>query len=296
MTKTDLISFAVSRIGVSPSNDLPELRKITEDRCFERPGGRQYAWCGDFATYCLMCCGCQDGGALNRVALNGKWTPGDNIARLVRWAKGHQQFCDLDQVEPGDIIIFANTTGDHICFAESILDGSGNYTTIDGNSGNIVARNRRVKGNKPIRCCINTAMLIQQHVAPMPGEKMPFPMPPVDLIPAEWTTVPFPVGMYYDTNGSVLAKDSDPKMSSNDLQYELDQYLCRLTGGPSQIDKLEDLRSEMNSLPLSDLTIRAVVQIAQFFCPPRIHTDTDSITLNEQIVDTQSEHAYLERV
>lgn len=333
MNKRELIEFAAARIGVSPQSDLAELERITESRCHERPGGKQYAWCGDFATYCLMCCGCHDGGALNRVALNGKWKPGQNISMLVAWAKGYQQFVDFGDAEAGDIVIFANNTGDHICFLEQPVTSSGAYTTIDGNSGNIVARNSRQRGNKPIRCCISTGMLLEQSVKP--GEQPAvFPLPMIDLndlssvgLGGVNPTVVFPVGELLSENrGIVQQSSSAPRRSLSEVVQSLDFY--KLISGYRE-SYLGDISSSpfwtmFSALPtfagnylgvnvwspdlgsiLKNMLIElaylgdtaSVLRILRSFSNPGIKSDT-SVLLDEvskTFSDSQSQYAYFDQ-
>jgi hypothetical protein len=128
--------------------------QLTEGRAdWTSPDGKvhHYGWCGDFVTYVLSRVGVMDGRVLNRAELNdGKWTPGDNLARIQRWAKEHGAIVEVDAVredptllDHGDIAIFVRTDGDHIAFFEGWL-AAGSFSTLDGNSyGRICKRNGR---------------------------------------------------------------------------------------------------------------------------------------------------------
>lgn len=126
---------------------------------------RRYGWCGDFATFVCMRQGVTDGRVLNRAILNdGVWVPGDNIARIVRWAQQHAGLISGDSIRhhpdsivPGDMLVFARTDGDHIAvFGQWIA--AGRYITFDGNSwGGTTKRNARVIGEgMPIRAGITS--------------------------------------------------------------------------------------------------------------------------------------------
>jgi hypothetical protein len=106
---------------------------------------RSYGYCGDFVTYCLMHAGVRDGRILNRAALNdGKWAPGDNIARLVRWARATDSLITpqtfKEQIKPADPVILhrkeggSHPPGDHICLMVGWLDRNlASFQTVDGN-------------------------------------------------------------------------------------------------------------------------------------------------------------------
>lgn len=333
MNKLDLIVFASDRVGVSPQTNMVEMERITESRCHERPGGKQYAWCGDFATYCLMCCGCHDGGALNRVALNGKWKPGQNIAMLVAWAKGYQQFIDFEAAEAGDIIVFANNTGDHICFLEKPMSGSGAYVTIDGNSGNVVARNSRFRGNKPIRCCISTGMLLEQSVKPS-SPYVTFPFPPVPTSSMGIPSLPsfdpvfvFPVGELMTEERGIRSQDHAParQMLTSKIKarnfYNLIESYQRLNGSDfsqSALGQLlarapeglaytfvgsgwpRDLPVYLEWMLLSLVSIgeaRFAIDVLRLFALPIIQSNTESLLdeVAKLVHDTTSQHAYFDQ-
>lgn len=121
--------------------------EITEQR--EGPG---YGWCGDWATWLLYRWGCQDGTFLNRAILNGKWTPGDNIARLQRAVPrvNHLSPSALREAVTGDILIYNTPNGGHICFLDTPVKDDGSYVTLDGNSWmGVVANNTRRVGGSP---------------------------------------------------------------------------------------------------------------------------------------------------
>jgi len=139
---------------VGPSTDNAWYSAITEGRRdFVDPSGAEhrYGWCGDFATYCCMQGGVLDGSILNRASLNnGKWTPGDNLARLERWARSvgaarsvMEVAANRDQVTGGDLVIFSRPDGDHIGMFER-WTAAGEFSSLDGNSvGRVCARNFR---------------------------------------------------------------------------------------------------------------------------------------------------------
>lgn len=291
-SKSQLIQIAADRIGVSPTSDIEEMDRITERRHRERPGGNAYAWCGDFATYVLMLAGCHDGGALNRVALNGKWQPGDNIARLVRWAKGYNQFVTFTAAEQGDIIIFATGNGDHICFLDQPPDGGGIFYTIDGNHGNVVARAKRTVGVREIRCCISTGMLIQQ-TAPSytSGSWIPFPVPELPTALPAGTELPFPVGWHYreDQLGSLgwsgwpwLEENSDERCFDGSRLTDFGRRMgLGIPVTPAGLAALAgSLGVALTIGPVTDMLAALVAQNG-----PRIMSPTDTITLGASIVD-----------
>lgn len=291
-SKLQLLQMAANRIGVSPSSDIDEMDRITERRHRERPGGQQYAWCGDFASYILMLSGCHDGGALNRVALNGSWQPGDNIARLVRWAKGYNQFVSFADAEQGDIIIFANDTGDHICFLEQKADAGGIFYTIDGNHGNVVARAQRGVGNKTVRCCISTGMLIAQ-TAPTrtPEEWTPFPIPEIPDASKLPDVLPFPIGWHYsekadgriDWTGSPWLESYGGEKSFDGSQLTAigRQFGMGIVASPSNLMALAgSLGIEIGFDTVVNM-LRGLVK----FNMPRISSPTDTIQLDVPYTD-----------
>lgn len=194
MNKQHVLEVARDMIGVDASQP-DQMDVITEKRWTEKVKGKKYSWCGDFATYCLMVAGCLDGGALNRVSLNGKWVPGDNIARLVRWARAHNAMITLTEAEPGDLVILANSNGDHIGIMSRPLEG-GRFGTVDGNSRfESVFENDRAMDDKPIRCCIRTDELVTQNLSDVNGLFRPFPIPDLGYGPQD--TLVFPLGWWY---------------------------------------------------------------------------------------------------
>jgi len=128
-----IIQSAEAMIGVSRSNRVEDLDMITEGRyTYRHPKYGWYAWCGDFASWLLEHCGCKDPTAINRVSVAGKWTPGDNIARIMRWSKAHgASFTDPSQLKRGDYYVKPAPSGDHIGVVHVVRANS--YTTIDGN-------------------------------------------------------------------------------------------------------------------------------------------------------------------
>jgi len=154
--RSKIISIAAGFVaqGVGPEHDRPCYLQLTEGRAdWTGSDGevRHYGWCGDYITYVLSRVGVMDGSILNRAELNdGKWTPGDNLARVQRWAKLTGSIIELDAVRddpalllPGDIVIFIRPDGDHIAFWEEWL-AAGSFSSLDGNSyGRICKRNGR---------------------------------------------------------------------------------------------------------------------------------------------------------
>lgn len=140
-----VMRHAYECLGAGPHESgekLEQYNAITEGRRdWTGPDGknRHYGWCGDFVTYLLEQCGIRDGTLLNRQSINGKWAPGDNLARIERWAKAHDAFVTLDgdtsspdcarNAKTGDIIVFYRPDGDHIAIVESAIP----LKTIDGN-------------------------------------------------------------------------------------------------------------------------------------------------------------------
>lgn len=203
-----LVDIARELIGVSPVNRVDELDLITENRWREIVNGVRYSWCGDFATYCLMMAGCQDGGALNRVALNGSWKAGDNIARLWRWARDHECLIPASDVDAGDVVVWERPNGDHICIASGPYDQERRMIhSIDGNSTNgaVAARSRVISGENRIRWCMNVSSLLQQNVAADEGY-FPFPVPDISI--AHVGRLPFPAGWFFSLG------DSGPRWSA----------------------------------------------------------------------------------
>jgi len=140
--------------GIGPEHGRECYLRITEGRAdWKTPDGtvRHYGWCGDLVTFVLSRIGVLDGRILNRAELNnGKWTPGDNLARLQRWGKGNDAIISVDAVrddptllKAGDIVVFVRQDGDHIAFFED-WTAAGQFTSLDGNSfGRICKRNGR---------------------------------------------------------------------------------------------------------------------------------------------------------
>jgi hypothetical protein len=166
LNRNQVLATASQFLGVGPEHDRSCYLQITESRAdWQAPDGstRHYGWCGDLATAVLMLCGVTRGDVLNRAALNnGKWTPGDNLARLTRSIGSTGGLItqpsvrlDPDLVQPADLVIFSRPDGDHIAFFSHWL-AAGEFETIDGNSwGRVVKRNFRHlvdhPGEMPVR-------------------------------------------------------------------------------------------------------------------------------------------------
>jgi len=160
--------------GIGPEHDRACYLRLTENRAdWKTSDGtiKHYGWCGDFISFVLSRAGVMDGRILNRAELNnGKWVPGDNLARIQRWAKGNDAVVSVDAVRadpalltPGDIVIFVRTDGDHIAFFED-WTAAGQFTSLDGNSfGRVCKRNGRnlvpASNAMPIRHFINVTNL-----------------------------------------------------------------------------------------------------------------------------------------
>lgn len=138
MDRTKLLSIAVSLVGVGPSTASAVYDQITEGR--RSSPKMYYGWCGDYVTYCCMLAGVVDGEILNRQAINGEWVPGDNLARISRWAKRVGALRNYFAV-PGDIIINPRSDGDHIAFILSTPNGPyRKWQTLNGNGkGGVVS-------------------------------------------------------------------------------------------------------------------------------------------------------------
>jgi hypothetical protein len=155
MRSAQLIDIATGYLGVSRINRRPELVEITEGRVND---SESYAWCGDFATFVLMKAGVTDGSALNRASIAGKWTPGDNLARLQRWASTHNSWSTkLSDAVIGDYLIIVRNAGDHIGLVRSVDP----IVTIDGNGWNAeVHSTARASGSFQIRGVVKTQALL----------------------------------------------------------------------------------------------------------------------------------------
>lgn len=132
----------------SPKEWNTTLLKVTEKRRSRYKGKKRvffYSWCGDWVTYHLMKAGCRSR-SLNRVEINGKWRPGQNLNMLRIWAgdtktrrwvpkwmkemfpsaRGAEAWhpwdnkkdCCSDAYVPkvGDLVICPRKNGDHIEF------------------------------------------------------------------------------------------------------------------------------------------------------------------------------------
>jgi hypothetical protein len=133
---------------------------ITEGRWKTSPGGVKYAWCGDLVTYVLMRAGFKRG--LNRVALNGRWKPGENITMLQGLTGTHK---DFNAAQPWDVLVLARPNGNHACFLGK-KEPDGRYISADGNGpGAGVAYNNRAADDVPI-AIIPLAAIIQGDQAP----------------------------------------------------------------------------------------------------------------------------------
>lgn len=142
---------------VSLISDPIKYARITEGRAdWITASGelRQYSWCGDFVTFILERAGCRDGRALNRASINGAWRPGDNIARLLAYAKERGGLrTDFESMRPGDPIFWNYSGGGHIAlFARWSSLNLGAFQSFDGNAGvnrSTAICSRSVKGGGP---------------------------------------------------------------------------------------------------------------------------------------------------
>lgn len=149
--------------GTSPTVDRNRYLEYTEGRdSWVDPQGqvKKYGWCGDFITWVLSqpAIAVRRGSILNRAELNGKWMPGDTLARFDRWAKNAGASHTYGEVvsnvyspSSGDIVILNTPKGGHICFFKSWISGTA-FRSIDGNGpGGITAVNTREfkAGNLP---------------------------------------------------------------------------------------------------------------------------------------------------
>jgi len=137
--RPDIIQVAseLAALKIGRRTDMNGYVCITEGR------GRnsdKYGWCGDFVTYSFMKSGVTDGAILNRAELNnGKWTIGDNLNRLQRWAQANDAFHSLDSVlegkyapQAGDIIMYVRASGDHVEIVGELIS-QGVYNCFSGN-------------------------------------------------------------------------------------------------------------------------------------------------------------------
>lgn len=172
VSRVHILTTAALAIGAGPratGDRLALYNEITEGRR-DWPDAtgkmRHYGWCGDFVTWVLYTAGVRNGRLLNRQSLNGKWVPGDNLARIERWARRAGAFVPLtgdpklitaaSKAKPGDIIVFFRSDGDHIAFVEDSGATSGDLVTIDGNStGGLVSRNHHRSLSSYIRYIVD---------------------------------------------------------------------------------------------------------------------------------------------
>lgn len=146
---TCAVALMVKLLGVGPQTDSVRYSQIAEGRGMNA----SYGWCGDAVTACLMWAGCRDGNILNREELNGIWVPGDNLQRIIRYAKKAGTWVPASNAAPPVpyAVFFKSTNnGDHTGFVTSVRDRE--FSTIDGNSvGGVVARNNRIWDEKSYR-------------------------------------------------------------------------------------------------------------------------------------------------
>jgi hypothetical protein len=157
-----------SFVGVSPRERVPELDSITEKRWREKTKHGPYSWCGDFPTFMAERWGCKDPTALNRVSVAGAWTPGDNIARLIRWAKAHEAWItgkDLTaRVQEGDFYIKPRPDGSHIGIVGATSLPS--YETIDGNGWMGAVSQGKRTWTDPVTGFVDVSVLLGIHARP----------------------------------------------------------------------------------------------------------------------------------
>jgi len=135
----NLVAHHVGRTGPTRGCYLA----ITEGRgATDAPFG----WCGEFVTACLEWGGGTDGSALNRVSLNGRWAPGDNITRLSRWGTAHGVLLPGTStlgVLPGYVYCMDVPHGGHVGLVSDVV-ASDRFASLDGNSiGGVCASNGR---------------------------------------------------------------------------------------------------------------------------------------------------------
>jgi hypothetical protein len=154
MEKAKLLDIGMQYKGVSRYVRPADLNAITEGRT---QGNASYAWCGDFATFVLDKAGVRDGEALNRVSINGKWVPGDNLARLQRWAASHAAWSGvLKTAQPGDLLIMARPNGNHIGYVIQLNP----LITLDGNGWNAEVHVTTRTPDEPVLGVIDTQQLL----------------------------------------------------------------------------------------------------------------------------------------
>lgn len=108
-------------VGKTTKTDPAFIQQITEGRWTP---GSDYAWCGDWVTWVLMMMGSADS-HLNRVAINGRWQIGRNLAMLIDAARGSPQSIKGGKLtwRRGDLVIFDRPKGNHIGFMWDPLPG-----------------------------------------------------------------------------------------------------------------------------------------------------------------------------
>lgn len=159
-----------------------EYLKITEGRDDWKAadGMKVYSYCGDFVTAVYYAAGCRDGNILNRVAINGVWKPGDNIARILRYAQEVGSLKEWTEAKLGDMLYWETGRGGHVGIMEAFPQGNF-VTSIDGNigvGGNVARVTRPVTGNRVLTYAVDvtsipfTEVIKQQAAGMAPDETL----------------------------------------------------------------------------------------------------------------------------
>lgn len=119
----DIVATAQKYIGYNEKDG--SYKKFT--------GGRQEAWCADFATYVTK----------EAYKANGKSVPSgfgsSSVAGLKSWGmKNGRYIQDVSQAKPGDIVIFNRS---HTGIVKEVL-ADGTVVTIEGNTSDKVAERK----------------------------------------------------------------------------------------------------------------------------------------------------------
>lgn len=147
-------------------------RQITEGRYGEvLPDGSTYSWCGDFPTWLYARAGCTQPEALNRKEIAGRWVPGDNIARLVRYSSALSLYKrDLRNASLGSAVVTEREKGNHV--AVLIAHSPEGAVLLNGNGwmGKIARSVLQYGSSKLLGYCDTAAFASGQSiVSPLSG-------------------------------------------------------------------------------------------------------------------------------
>lgn len=216
---------AYSLVGVGRDTNESQLSEITEGRyTYVGKGGVRYAWCGDFVTYVYARTGCTRGDALNRVELNGSWTPGDNIARLWRWGKSQKALVSPVDAAPGDAICIPRTGGDHVAIIGSTANDEFELVNGNGHMGRVSLSRR--KKSAQTRWILNVSSLFY-------GVDLPDTVPTRKFVPERQPGEPvFIETPFFGASASDIPRpgsDSDKRqmMRERVLSLMACHYLCK---------------------------------------------------------------------